>query len=99
MNPIYKHHCNKCKYIGTTAGSHDNERTDWYVCLSAASCSNIGSIIGRYGDVDSEYWSCPINILDNSIYDISIDHRDNKHCLTETRIVAQAMLSRYRQSI
>lgn len=61
----YDHDCDACEFLGHIAGPNPYDagtpyqRWDLYYCPS----SERGTILARYGDVDSEYLSCPLSIL------------------------------------
>lgn len=57
-NPIkkWKHNCEECMF----QGRHNS--MDWYVCYRT---SDDGSVLARYGDSGSHYWSMPINLIDH----------------------------------
>ena len=58
----YQHEdCIGCRFIRSAkCGTVD---TDWYICGKGPLH---GSVIGRYGDSPSAYWSMPIGVLESA---------------------------------
>lgn len=55
MSAKYTHDCKKCEYLETSGGY------DWYFCTKGV--IKPGSVIGRFGDPDRNYFSSPIKVL------------------------------------
>ena len=50
---LFEHACSNCVYVLSTHGDQDY---DWYVCPQGQYTT---SVIARYGDEGSHYWSMP----------------------------------------
>lgn len=74
MKPKWQHDCTSCKYLG----SIDQHRghADWYECGE--------SVIARFGNEGSQYWS--------SVKDIVFDDRYIANTLPEMTALARFML-------
>jgi hypothetical protein len=64
--PKYQHDCDVCEFIET------DSLGDWYICIvnstSPEQIGILGSIICRYSDEGSRYWSSPIGMVDFNRY-------------------------------
>ena len=56
--PKYKHDCNNCKFLGNYVGSFKGQIEDLYICVHERGAT----LIRRFGNDGSEYWSCPLEI-------------------------------------
>ena len=60
MNPIYKHDCDKCKFLGSMIVPIRNEMADVYM-----SCGNdLAAVIFRWSDDPPDYSHVHTSILD-----------------------------------
>ena len=80
MKPKWEHDCTSCNYLGTT--NQERGKSDWYECGE--------SVIARYGDEGSQYWSAPKDI----VYD---DRYIADHYPVMTAL-ARFMLQQYKQT-
>lgn len=60
QKPLYKHDCEDCIYLGS------DEIRDYYCCIEH-SMSDSGSLIIRLGNQPSDYFSMPVNVMQEAL--------------------------------
>ena len=58
MKPTWEHDCPSCKYLGSIDQTRGH--ADWYECGE--------SVIARFGDEGSQYWSLPKDVVFDDRY-------------------------------
>jgi hypothetical protein len=90
MKPIYKHDCERCQFVARVSNQGMPD-TDWYYCASDISGA---TIIGRHSNDGPDYYSCPVNMLVNPIYDVAYRPHTKEHVLSADRLIAQQIFAR-----
>ena len=88
QRPVFTHDCGECVYLGTTMDELGMPH-DWYT-------HDVGphhSIVARYADSDSKYWSLDTRIVLDDQYLMVTGANAPQPCLNEKVIIARYMLS------
>ena len=67
--PKYLHDCANCKFLGLWVGSPKDIR-DLYICIHKKDAS----LIARYGNDGSDYWSAPLGVAMMYMYDPKMEY-------------------------
>jgi hypothetical protein len=59
QQPVYRHDCKSCVFLGGHGPVEEVGRVDLYFCPNSYG----GSILSRFGSTGPEYWSAPVSVL------------------------------------
>ena len=91
---LYDHDCDNCVYVFTTHGETDY---DWYVCPQPGKYDT--SVIARYSDEGSRYWSCPACVVRSNKYVASSHYGSDRISISPMNLMANMVLDYYEKEM